>query len=378
MKKNTFAIAFAVALLSIPAAYASEFSGPWVGGKIGVNRSNISDIRGSYSTDTSSTFGLEGGYNWDFDKLLVGVDAFGDFNQKKSHTTRPVVPPAPPVPTSIYYGSDVYGLDAKLGFADGKWLTYGKLGYGNARMTGNLAGHGDGVHLGFGMEYKFAPGWSLAGEFTSTSSKGSGADLANNNLTIGINYYFDKPKVVPTPIPEPVPAVVLHEKAPAPEPEPVVIVEPAPVVVPAVVPEVVPEVAPAPVPEAWKTLLDEKPVTLKGTNFDFDSAKLRPSADKQLDEVVSFAAAYKDAKLDVSGHTCSIGKDDYNLKLSQKRADAVKAYLVKKGVAADRIIAKGFGKTKPVASNKTKAGREENRRVEIRSTIKEVKKVRVK
>ncbi|OGT19028.1 MAG: hypothetical protein A2342_01220 [Gallionellales bacterium RIFOXYB12_FULL_54_9] len=177
-------------------------------------------------------------------------------------------------------------------------------------------------------------------------------------MTIGLNYYFDAPHVVSGVADAP--AVVKQEAKAVAVP-----------VTAAVVPAV------APVPEAWKTLLAEKPVTLKGTNFDFDSAKLRRSADKQLNEVVEFAAAYKDAKLNVSGHTCNIGKDAYNLKLSERRAASVKAYLVKKGVAADRIVSVGYGEAKPVASNKTKAGQAENRRVEIRSVIKEETKVRV-
>jgi len=82
--------------------------------------------------------------------------------------------------------------------------------------------------------------------------------------------------------------------------------------------------------------------------------------------------------LTVTGYTDSTGSDKYNQKLSEKRADSVKAHLVKKGVAADRIVTKGMGKANPVGDNKTKAGRAQNRRVEINAVVREEKKVLVK
>lgn len=349
MKKNTMTIALAAALLSVSTAHASEFSGGWIGGKIGSNRSDIAGA-GTVALPTASaksadTYGLEAGYNWDMSGFLLGVDGFADFNQKATHDTVPA--------GTVNYGSDVYGLDVKLGLSSGNWLPYAKLGYGSSRATGAATGSANGAHLGLGVEYKFAPHWSVAGEYTTISGKNGGRKLNNDNLTVGINYYFDSPYVAPAVVAVAAPVVVKQE--------------PAPVVAP----------KPAPVSETWKTLLEEKPVTLKGTNFDFDSAKLRPAADAKLNEVAEFAAAYPDAKLDVSGHTCSIGADAYNQSLSERRAASVKAYLVNKGVAADRIVSEGYGETRPVADNKTKAGREENRRVEIRSVIKEQTRVRV-
>jgi outer membrane protein OmpA-like peptidoglycan-associated protein len=70
-------------------------------------------------------------------------------------------------------------------------------------------------------------------------------------------------------------------------------------------------------------------------------------------------------KLDVEGHTDSVGGDDYNMKLSEQRAGAVRDYLVSEGLSQDGITAKGFGKTLPVADNSTAAGRQRNRRVEL-------------
>lgn len=136
--------------------------------------------------------------------------------------------------------------------------------------------------------------------------------------------------------------------------------------------------APAPKPvESVKTTLIEKPVRLEGASFSTGSSKLLPGANSKLDEVVNAANQSQDIKLDVMGYTDSTGKEQSNLKLSQGRADAVKAYLVKKGVAADRVSSKGFGSANPIADNTTAEGRAKNRRVEVHYAIKEEQKVRV-
>ncbi|OIO78789.1 MAG: hypothetical protein AUJ88_05180 [Gallionellaceae bacterium CG1_02_56_997] len=342
MKKSTLTIALAAALLSMSAAQASEFAGGFLGLKAGQNRSDKTFVAAKNAT----TYGFEGGYNWDVNSFLLGVDGFADFNQKATHAT--AIPG-----TFANYGTDAYGLDAKLGLPLGNWLPYAKLGYGSMRGTGvSLQGSANGAHVGLGVEYKFASHWSVAGEYTNMSSSSNGIRVNNDNFTVGLNFYFNEPAVA---------AVAA-----------VAVAQAEPVVAPAAAPAAAPEVS-----DTWKTLLSDKPVTLKGTNFDFDSAKLRPAADGKLKEVAEFAATYKDAKLDVSGHTDSTGSDAYNQKLSERRANAVKADLVKRGVVADRIVVEGYGEAKPVASNKTKAGRAENRRVEIRSVIKEETKVRV-
>lgn len=99
--------------------------------------------------------------------------------------------------------------------------------------------------------------------------------------------------------------------------------------------------------------------------FDFDKAVVKPEGKKKLDDL---AAKFKGMDTEVIiavGHTDSIGTDAYNQKLSERRANAVKAYLVSKGVDAKRIFTEGKGEKQPVASNKTKDGRAKNRRVEI-------------
>lgn len=101
-------------------------------------------------------------------------------------------------------------------------------------------------------------------------------------------------------------------------------------------------------------------------NFDFDKADIRNSDTPELKKALEFVKKYPGAKIKVEGHTDHTGTDAYNMALSERRALSVKNYLVKEGkIDAKKITAKGYGKTKPVASNKTKEGRAKNRRVEI-------------
>jgi outer membrane protein OmpA-like peptidoglycan-associated protein len=97
--------------------------------------------------------------------------------------------------------------------------------------------------------------------------------------------------------------------------------------------------------------------------FDNDSGKLKPESYTDLERVIEFMKLVPGASGELQGHTDSVGKDSYNLSLSQKRADSVKAYLASKGVAAARLTSKGYGESQPVAGNDTPEGRAENRRV---------------
>ena len=100
--------------------------------------------------------------------------------------------------------------------------------------------------------------------------------------------------------------------------------------------------------------------------FDFDKSTIKPEAAAILDRLVAFMNENKDKRVNLSGHTDSIGTERYNQSLSERRANSARDYLAKKGVDSSRISAQGFGETKPIADNKTKEGRAKNRRVEIK------------
>ncbi len=106
-------------------------------------------------------------------------------------------------------------------------------------------------------------------------------------------------------------------------------------------------------------------IVLKGVNFDFDSAKLTPASEKVLDDVVALLKLRTGAPATIGGHTDSKGKHAYNMKLSERRAAAVRDYLISKGVAAGTLTATGYGETQPIASNATEDGRAQNRRVTL-------------
>jgi OOP family OmpA-OmpF porin len=155
----------------------------------------------------------------------------------------------------------------------------------------------------------------------------------------------EEPK--PAPKPEPIPA-----PAPAPKPEPT----PAPPP-PAPKPEPKPEAKPKPVAEKVTFAAD--------VLFDFDKAVIKPEGKSKLDDLANKVRGVNLEVVIAIGHADSIGSEAYNQKLSVRRAESVKAYLVSKGIEPNRIYTEGKGEKQPVASNKTKDGRAKNRRTEI-------------
>jgi len=106
-------------------------------------------------------------------------------------------------------------------------------------------------------------------------------------------------------------------------------------------------------------------VTLGDILFDTGKATLKPEAMKGLYRLVTFLKEYPDRAVLVEGHTDSTGSDATNMKLSNERADSVRSFLVENGIDAKRILARGYGKAYPVASNATAEGRQKNRRVDV-------------
>ena len=142
--------------------------------------------------------------------------------------------------------------------------------------------------------------------------------------------------------------------------------KPAPQPVPQPAPP--PPPPPAPKPQAEKP--KPKPVAEKVTYaadvfFDFDKAVVKPEGKSKLDDLASKIRGMNLEVVIAIGHTDSIGPDAYNQKLSLRRTEAVKAYLVSKGVEPNRIYTEGKGEKQPIASNKTREGRAKNRRTEV-------------
>jgi OOP family OmpA-OmpF porin len=104
---------------------------------------------------------------------------------------------------------------------------------------------------------------------------------------------------------------------------------------------------------------------LRGTHFAFDSAKITPGGEAILDEAVAVMDKHTQISVRIEGNTDSIGSDAYNMKLGQRRADAVESYLVAHGISASRLSTVSFGETKPIASTDTEEGRAQNRRVDL-------------
>ena len=201
----------------------------------------------------------------------------------------------------------------------GCWLTPEERKY---TLVGASIGALDGAALGCG----------LAAAVDSHSSKGyeigcpvGGAVGALAGAGIG---YALAPHATPAPTPPPPPP-------PAPPPPP-----------------------PPPAPVAQK-------LVLRGVHFDFNKANIRPGDAAVLDEAAATLKQNPKVTINVNGYCDAIGSDAYNLKLSQRRAEAVVNYLVQQGIPASQLMPTGYGKTDFVASNDSAEGRAQNRRVEL-------------
>ena len=195
-----------------------------------------------------------------------------------------------------------------------------------------------GPKLGLGMEYKFSEALAMRAEverYRVNDAVGNRGDI--DMATVGLVWKFGRPAAALVVAPAPAPAPMVEAPAPAPAPSP----------------------APAPVPVSEKATFNAEAL------FDFDKAIVKPAGQAALDELLMKLQGMNTEVMVTVGHTDSIGSDAYNQKLSQRRAEAVKAYLVSKGVDASRVYTEGKGESQPVADNKTAEGRAKNRRVTV-------------
>ena len=352
-----------VPLLCMSGAFAeTEFDGIYAGIDGVRNKSMMTGRPDRFS----NSVGYVAGYNWDMEGYLLGINGFYDRH-------------------SLSYTRRDGGVDLKLGMPRGSFMPYAKLGIATSDP-------GTRPHGGIGIEYKLSYIFSLSVELNSDVWKGSTVTYKNTNLAIGLNLYplgFDREEEARAARAKAKREAYEQARAEKEAAEAAArkAAEDAAAAAKAAQDEAAAKAAQeaaaaqaaraAAVKEAWKTSIIETPVRLEGASFSSGSSKLRPGATGKLDEVVKATNAFPDIVLEVSGYTDNIGSAQKNLKLSQDRADAVKAYLVGKGVAADRITSTGYGVDNPVADNATRAGRAKNRRVEVKYVIRQEQKVRV-
>ncbi len=184
------------------------------------------------------------------------------------------------------------------------------------------------LNVGVGLQWRFAPNWFVRAEYDSFDNDASfiGVSLARY---FPIHDTHRIPKTVEAP-------VVIQ-----PEAEPI----------------------PDPVPEQTCQIFNG---AIDAIQFQVDSADLTPQSETALNETAKQLMAYPAIAIEIQAHTDSTASEEYNLDLSNRRADRIKSYLQEQGIAPERLIAKGFGETQPRATNETEAGRSLNRRVEFK------------
>lgn len=220
------------------------------------------------------------------------------------------------------------------------------------------------VNIGLGLDIAFSESWGLITELgihqvPNTSLDGQygtgqggfwGAEGdAYMTFNLGLMYTFSKG--------EPSKYCQLYEGISADVPE--VDYERIENIVKKHIPEVVETqvVVKEPMEQKW---------VLVGVNFDFNKATLKSESYPILFHAVQVLLMNPDMRVEIQGHTDNIGSEDYNMKLGEKRAQAVKDYLVARGISADRLSTRSFGESQPIADNKTASGRAMNRRVEFK------------
>ena len=349
MKKNLVGLAVA-GVLGLGAAAASAddvngYQGSWYAlpGISILHPDN--DLKAEHVTEGGFLrFGKEISEHWDVQIGLGYAQADENSNKYKNGS----------------YKQSLAGIDALYMFSRDKFRPFLLAGFGVAQNKINYDGANGGpgssgnhtspmVNLGLGAQYLFSDRFGLQADLRQVVSRGD-ADgglftngnrnhretLQNTYLNLGVIFRFGGPK-----------EVAAVEPTPAPTPEPVA--EPAPA------PEPMPAPEPAPAPAVGPAEPAFEKVTLQSeVLFGFDKDILKPEGKSRLDaEVVEKMKAHPEVEMVlITGHTDRIGSDRYNQKLSERRANAVKKYLMSKGIAENRLHTVGKGEAQPVVDCK--------------------------
>lgn len=344
-------------------AVALVVSATSASGAVKEGQFSISPVIGGYTfaekqhIDTNAVYGIRGGYNI---TKNIGVDALFDYLNSESKNKSDV-------------GMYRFGGELLYNFMpDNKLVPY--VAAGVAGLKFNAIGISRLPRLAFdygvGAKYFVTETLALRGDVRHVFYRDNTTPTYSNvEYTLGVLIPFGGVQ----PVVKPVEVVAQPKASPA---EPKVVVEPEkPAVVPP--PKVeAPKPAPAPAPvavsaqkaSAAQQRFCNKPAVL-AVEFDTNKADIKPKYKTDLDKLGEFLKEFPNSKGEISGHTDNVGGKAFNDKLSQRRADSVKQYMEKNlGIAPGRLTAKGFGFSKPVASNKTKQGKARNRRIETNFT----------
>ena len=381
----------AMAALTFAAAMplaANAGSGPYIGAQAGANKVSPEDLisSGEIVTNTAThpgfMFGLETGYS--FDNGLRPEVEFGYRKNDNATITSGLfggtLPAAGHVDAGTAMGNLWYDFKRPSGFFN-TFHPYLGGGVGLAFVEVNQSVPDDSttpIHDGRKMlayqggagfsyditpvvaatldyRYLITPSHKFVMQDTASISEDGMADYRyrSQSIGLGLRISFDQPAAPIAAAPAPMPVAVPVAVAPPPPPPPV---------------KKCPNTPPGFKVDADGCIIQQT-IVLHAVNFKTNSDVLTDADKAQIDPVVATLLPALQAQpslhVEVDGHTDSRGSAAYNLKLSDKRANAVKDYLVSKGIAASQLSAHGFGQTKPVASNDTVDGRTQNRRVEF-------------
>ena len=330
MKKNLHCLMILLFLFALASTAVAEGIQP--------DTFTLSGIVGGYTFDgkqhlkTMPVIGVRGGYN--FTKYF-GVEALFDFVTTES--TQAGLGDA----NAYRYGGD---LLLHL-LPDSKLVPYLAAGYGGITFEqDNQRTFTRGVFdYGPGIKYFLNDNLALRGDFRHLVFQDNDT-FSNYEYTVGLTYQFGGMKPAPAPVAAP---VAPPEPAPAPAAE------------------AAPEAPLEPIPAAEPTPEMMKYCVTLDILFDIEKAEIRPEYNNEVAKVGDFMKKYPTTTAVIEGYTDEVGGDDFNMQLSQKRAESVVNALVANfGIDRSRLSAKGYGKTKPIADNSTDEGRQKNRRID--------------